>query len=161
MRYLLVVIALTLSFSHSAFADLKKIEKLKAAYMFNFTKFIKWDRASSESINFCVQDDEVFRRFLTQLVESRPSSSGAPISIVMLDGKQMCTFAYIIKNDDVLLNLSTSTILISDFPDLIDRPSVFTFYQENNRLRFEINLAEAERLELTISSELLKVAKIK
>ncbi|CAD5272682.1 conserved exported hypothetical protein [Alteromonas sp. 38] len=161
MRSLLIVVVLTLGVSHSAFADLKKVDKLKAAYMFNFTKFMTWSSINTDSVNFCVQNDEAFQQFLTQLVESRPSSSVTPIRIVVLDGKQSCTFAFLTKNDDSLLNLTTSTIIISDLPNLIDRPSVFTFYEENNRLRFEIDLAEAERLNLSISSELLKVAKIK
>ena len=120
-----------------------------------------WNRLNTDPVNFCVQNDETFQQFLTQLVESRPSSPDGAIHIVRLDGKHKCTFAYLIENNDSLLNLTTSTIIISDLPNLINRPAVFTFYEENNRLRFEINLAEAERLELTISSELLKVAKIK
>jgi len=161
MRSLFIAVALTLAVSHAAYANLKKLDKVKAAYMFNFTKFMTWNSINNEPVNFCVQNDEAFQQFLTQLVESRLSSSVAPIHIVMLDGKHSCTFAYLIENDESLLNLTTSTIIISDVPNLIDRPAVFTFYEENNRLRFEIDLAEAERLELTISSELLKVAKIK
>jgi hypothetical protein len=58
-----------------------------------------------------------------------------------------------------LAALGKSNILtVSDMPAFTRRGGMIQFVLEGNRVRFEINLAAAQRAGLTLSSELLKVA---
>jgi hypothetical protein len=47
---------------------------------------------------------------------------------------------------------------VSDLPDFTQRGGMLQFVSEGKRVRFEVNLLNAEHAGLTMSSELLKVA---
>jgi hypothetical protein len=52
----------------------------------------------------------------------------------------------------------TSVLTVSDLPEFTQRGGMVQFVSEGDRVRFEVNLATAERAGLILSSELLKVA---
>ncbi|MGH9351569.1 MAG: YfiR family protein [Terriglobia bacterium] len=61
--------------------------------------------------------------------------------------------------NDVLSTLGRSSVLtVSDMPQFIERGGMVGFILQNNRVRFEINLAAAKSAGLTLSSQLLKLA---
>jgi len=47
---------------------------------------------------------------------------------------------------------------VSDIPDFVQQGGMIQFVLRDGRVRFEVNLAPAQRNGLTMSSELLKVA---
>jgi hypothetical protein len=49
-------------------------------------------------------------------------------------------------------------LTVSDIPDFVSRGGMIQFVLIDNRVRFEINVSNAERAGLTVSSQLLKVA---
>ena len=53
----------------------------------------------------------------------------------------------------------TNTVIIQNEDALYFPSAVFVLFERKNKLRFEINLDEVKRLNITISSELLKLAK--
>ncbi len=53
---------------------------------------------------------------------------------------------------------TTSALTVSDTFDFTRQGGMIQFVLDGNRVRFEINLAAAQRAGLTLSSELLKVA---
>jgi hypothetical protein len=60
---------------------------------------------------------------------------------------------------EVLAALDKSAVLtVSDIPRFSQRGGMIQFVQENNKIRFEVNLASATAAGLSLSSELLKVA---
>jgi len=59
----------------------------------------------------------------------------------------------------VLASLGKSSVLtVSDLPDFTLNGGMIQFVLENNKVRFEVNLAAADKAGLTLSSQLLKVA---
>ena len=59
----------------------------------------------------------------------------------------------------ILTVLNGSSVLtVSDMPEFSRRGGMVQFIVDGSRVRFEINLASAERAGLTLSSELLKLA---
>ena len=60
---------------------------------------------------------------------------------------------------EILTALGTSNVLtVSDMTGFTRRGGMIQFVLDRNRVRFEINLAAAQRAGLILSSELLKVA---
>ena len=59
-----------------------------------------------------------------------------------------------------LAALGTAPVLtVSDIPDFVKRGGMVQFVLDGNHVRFEINIAAAQRAGLTLSSELLKIAR--
>jgi hypothetical protein len=49
-------------------------------------------------------------------------------------------------------------LTVSDLPQFAARGGMIQFVSQGNRIRFEVNLTAVEQANLTLSSELLKVA---
>ena len=59
---------------------------------------------------------------------------------------------------DILPAFNQASVLtVSDMPDFMRRGGIIQFVLEENKVRFEVNLAGAESAGLVLSSELLKV----
>jgi hypothetical protein len=59
----------------------------------------------------------------------------------------------------VITDLGNANILtVSDDPQFTRRGGMIQFVFEDNRVRFEVNLAAAQRAKLALSSELIKLA---
>ena len=144
----------------AALAELQKVDKLKAAYMYNFTKFITWPKENAVPISFCIHNDQELMTFLKALVESREPNSKSLLVLDSVD-TQSCDILYLTESDDLLEQHLSHSVIISDVNNVLALPVVFRFYEENQKLRFEIDVAEAERLNVKISAKLLRVARIK
>jgi hypothetical protein len=60
---------------------------------------------------------------------------------------------------DILATLDKASLLtVSDAPDFAERGGMIQFVMDGNKVRFEVNVTNAERAGLVLRSELLKVA---
>lgn len=144
----------------SALAELKKVDKLKAAYMYNFTKFITWPVNTVPSRTFCVHNNPELLAFLKALVESR-EQNGVSIKVVNTLSTDTCSIIYLTDSQGLPNDYLNQAVLISDIDSVQQAPTVFRFYEDNQKLRFEIDLAQANRLNIKISAKLLQVARLK
>ena len=62
-------------------------------------------------------------------------------------------------NDTLMAIDKAGVLTVSDIPEFLQRGGMIQFVLDSNRVRFEINLIAAQNASLTLSSELLKVAK--
>ena len=53
----------------------------------------------------------------------------------------------------------TSVLTVGDMENFIEQNGIISFVKENNKIRFEIRLNQAEKQHLKISSQLLKLAR--
>ncbi|MBT3133758.1 YfiR family protein [Alteromonas sp. ALT199] len=145
--------------SHAT-AELPKIDKLKAAYMYNFTKFITWERNESVPTVFCIHKNDELLSFFDALVKTREKEKA---SVVVSDSKDAsaCHMTYLSTSDDLTVAHLRNSVLITESDTLTDAAPVFRFYTENQKLRFEIDIARADELDIKISAKLLQVARIK
>lgn len=145
--------------SHAT-AELAKIDKLKAAYMYNFTKFITWESNEAVPTVFCVHKNAELLSFLDALVKTREKDQ---ISVVVSDSKDAsaCHMTYLSTSDDLTVAHLRNSVLITESDTLTDTAPVFRFYTENQKLRFEIDIARADELDIKISAKLLQVARLK
>ena len=141
--------------------------QVKAAYLFNFGKFIRWPAAAkSDSFSICILGRDPFGPVLdtTLAGETIEGRKVLPVRVAGIQGVAACQILFISASESARLNeilaaLAKSSVLtVSDMPRFAEHGGMIQFLLEGDRVRFEVNLAAAQRVGLTPSSELLKVA---
>jgi hypothetical protein len=146
--------------------------QVKAACLLNFVQFIQWPASAfpdpKTPISIGILGDDPFGNVLEQTFEGE-LIDGRPLGIRRSKRSQDlrgCHLIFISKSEKdrlpgLLESLSgASTVTVSDIDDFAQRGGVISFYLEEKKVRFEINVGAARRKELKISSQLLKRAKI-
>jgi YfiR/HmsC-like len=144
--------------------------QVKAAYIYNFGKFVKWPAVApanqSGSFTICVLDGDPFGTTLQSTLAGE-SVGGKPVAVKRLPRAQDASACHIlfinsIEGRDlkgILAAVNDSSVLtVSDMPDFSKRGGMIQFVSQGDRIRFEINLDGAEKSHLVFPSELLKVA---
>lgn len=165
-------VALTLLFalmvpeSASAAPALNKENKLKAAYLLNFTKFIEWPiedpSIERQPLYICLQDLTPFDVFLKQLISSRSAiPAKRSIKVVSLDGAKVCDLTYLYSTTSVISPVVLASVTVADSQEVDHLQAAITFYLDQRKLRFEVDMATLKTLNVNVSSELLKLARLK
>jgi hypothetical protein len=144
--------------------------QVQAAYLYNFGKFVKWPAEApanqSGSFIICVLDQDPFGDTL-QSTLSGETVAGQRVVVKRLPKAQQASGCHILfigaseahDLSGILLSLDQAAVLtVSNMPDFSKRGGMIQFELEGDRIRFEINLAGAEKSRLIFPSELLKVA---
>ncbi|MGB2590411.1 MAG: YfiR family protein [Candidatus Acidiferrum sp.] len=144
--------------------------QVKATYLYNFGRFIKWPdsipASKGDSFSVCVLGQDPFGSILDSTLAGE-SLDGKPVVLHRFSKPQDaadCRILFISSNEEkhlseILTALDENGVLtVSDMPGFARRGGMIQFVLEGDRVRFEINLASAENAKLTLSSELLKVA---
>jgi hypothetical protein len=163
-----VLLALYGAVSPSFGGDGKPTEyQVKAAYIYNFAKFVEWPAGGAGDIDVCVLGEDPFNHDLAMIegkkvlnrqitikkVASYRNSSGC--DILFISGSEEDNLTQIFK---FLKGLPVLTI--GDSEGFGERGVMINFYMEGRTVRFEINPKSARRAGLRISSNLLRIAKI-
>jgi hypothetical protein len=143
---------------------------VKAAYLFNFSRFVEWPAKTAEtadgSFAICVLGRDPFGTALNTTV-ARETIAGKTVvakQIISPQDADHCRVLFISSSEDrrlkqILDVLGTASILtVSDLPRFTERGGMVQFVLAENRVRFEVNSATTGRAGLILSSELLKVA---
>jgi hypothetical protein len=143
--------------------------EVKAAYLYNFGKFIEWPAkvtAASEFFPICVLGEDPFGASFDATIASE-SINGKKVVVKRITKPQdavSCRILFISSSEEsrlkeILATLdNTSVLTVSDISQFTRRGGMIRFVTEANRVRFEVNLTNAEHAGLTLSSQLLKVA---
>lgn len=144
--------------------------QVKAAYLYNFGKFVGWPASASEGsdrpFEICVLGDDPFGNALDAAVAGATIHGNSVVTkrISKADQVDDCRIVFISTSEtsrlpEVLADLDKSRVLtVSDIPQFSQRGGMIQFVFDRNRVRFEINVTNAEDAGLSLSSELLKVA---
>ena len=164
-RFLLVIVAGSFTGTISA-QNARQEANLKAAFIYNFTKYIDWgsynqdstfvigvagDSPIIESLNAIAAADKIDNK----RVVVKTINSGAEIS--------NCDLVFISKECRMSLNYILSktrpgVLTISEHPGFAEAGTAFNFVVVNNRLKFEANLKAISAAGLKAGSQLLKLA---
>jgi len=143
--------------------------QVKAAYLYNFGKFVTWPPEFTEqqpSFNICVLGADPFGASLDQIVKGE-RLGGKPATVRRISSPveaDNCAIVFIAGSEerklaDVLPALARHHVLtVSDIPSFTDRGGIIGFVMEGDRVRFAVNQTAAQDAGLDLSSELLKVA---
>jgi len=138
---------------------------VKAAFIYNFTKFVTWpsDRSSDDiTVGMCCNG--IMFKFLKRL--DGKTSQKRTIRVIRvrglkdLQGLNVLFFGKGSPEDEKFLaeSIKGHVLTISEEMDDIEKGVIICLYNLDNRIRFDINLQSAKRSGLEISSRLLKLA---
>jgi len=169
-RLFAAALSIFLGISPSAAQNRTVEYQVKAAFLYNFAKFIEWPArafpARNSAFTICLADDP-FREAMEKTVQGEVWN-GRPLSVKQIDSASDvpgCQVVYISmtgeKNQEILMAAANSPVLtVGETPDFITAGGIIRFTESGHRIRFEINPDAADRASLRVSSRLLRLADI-
>ncbi|MDO9047871.1 MAG: YfiR family protein [Methylobacter sp.] len=143
--------------------------KVKAGYLYNFTKFITWPEDNSETFNLCIVGEDPFGDLINP-IEQR-SAFGRPIKLFRFKGlnnEQRCHILFIsasIKDNLFLKGMLVirdvdKTLTVSESKDFAAQGGMIGFINRQGKIKLQINLKMLQQSDLKISAKLLEVAEL-
>jgi hypothetical protein len=146
--------------------------QVKAVFLFNFAQFVEWPtNAFSDAhspLVIGVLGDDPFGNFLDETVRGE-TVDNHPLVVRRyrhVDEINECHILFVSQSEskqlkEIFSKLNGRAILtVGDFEDFAKDGGIIRFLNENNKIRFRINLDSAKAANLTISSKLLRLAEI-
>ena len=139
--------------------------RVKAAFLYNFVKYIEWGEPRSSPIRICVAGQNPFGTILEDLLREE-RVRGTPLVTETIPGPLPgCHVLFTPKTSAVPVYLSATAgkpiLTVGETPDYLQRGGIIRFYLEGgSNVRFEINRTAADRAGLRISSRLLQLARL-
>jgi hypothetical protein len=145
--------------------------KVKAAYLFNFAKYLDWPAGAFPSaqapIIIGILGQDPFGQIIEQTIAKRRVG---PRPVVLQRGKQVteltnCHILFIASSEKDGLSKVLATLkgkhalTVSEIPQFCSNGGMLTFVIDHEVVRFEINLDNAEEAGLKISARMLTTAK--
>jgi hypothetical protein len=168
---LAVVSVLLLALGSSRAQDAQPSEyQLKAAFLFNFAKFVEWPpevfSEPAAPIVIGIIGENPFGKDLEDIVRDKKINARALIikPIVSLDDGKKCHLLFISTSEknrlpEIFQVLGKASVLtVGETDQFTQNGGVINFVREGNKIRFEISDDAAKRAGLKISSKLLNLA---
>ncbi|MDO9103459.1 MAG: YfiR family protein [Methylovulum sp.] len=148
------------------FADGTKEQQVKVSFIYNFAKFITWPPSARAGGPFiiCVVGEQPLSGNIGLLQARDLNDRTIEVRTVTKPGLGDCHILFIGEDEgqrlpDLLQDIAAQPVLsISDLPDFALVGGIIGMKVIDDRVRFEINLAAARKVGLTINSQLLKLA---
>lgn len=146
--------------------------QVKAAFLFNFAKFVEWPTDTFQSdkspITLCVFRYDPFGSALDDIIREKTISNREVIArrIDELPDLKSCQLVFVGGREDkflseILKSLNgASALVVGESQDFAERGGGVQFFLEDNKLRFAVNVDAVQRARLTVSSKLLALARI-
>ncbi|MGN6533315.1 MAG: YfiR family protein [Ginsengibacter sp.] len=164
-RFLLVIVAGSFGGTMSA-QKAQQEANLKAAFIYNFTKYIDWGHYSADSI-FVIGvagDSPIIESLGTLAASNRINNKRIMVKTINSVAEiSNCDIVFISKKCRMPLNFilaktGPGVLTIGEQPGFAEAGTAFNFVVVNNRLKFEANLKAISSAGLKAGSQLLKLA---
>ena len=143
--------------------------RIKAAFLYNFAKFIQWPESAfvdpESPVFICILGKDPLTGALKNLTAKTVRGRRIVIShIKNIRSVKECHILFVTKSEKTRANhiiskLKDSPVLtVSDMDDFVKAGGMIGMARAENKIRFRINLVSAQNSGLTISSQLLKLA---
>ena len=164
MNRLVVAAALVLTATLQA-QDTTLEYRVKAAYLFNFARFVEWPAGAlgSGPLRICVAGRNPFGTSLEETVHGE-QIAGRPIAVrVILEPEPGCHIVFIARGAATTAYLrayqGTPVLTVGETEGFLNLGGMINFVLEGNNVRFEIGSEAAHHHRLRISSRLLRLAR--
>ena len=179
LTILIALLGMTLNITSTADAQAGDADSseylIKAGFIYNFAKFVEWPSAAfsqaDSPIVIGVLGTDPFGNVLDRIVEDKKLGPRGFVVRRYKWGRDVkdlrdCKILFVSASerthvDEILQSVKGLPILtVGETPGFAERGGVIRFTLEDNRVRFEVNVAAAHQADLNISSRLLTLAKI-
>ena len=146
--------------------------QVKAAFLFNFAKFVEWPAdafASADApLQICVLGQDPFGHDFEQAIEEK-TVIGHRLEIIHPSGlpqAKACQIIFVAASEgphlrEILRALRGASVLtVGDSAGFARMGGIINFVLDDSRVRFEINLQAADRAHVKLSARLLMVARL-
>jgi hypothetical protein len=146
--------------------------QLKAAFLFNFAKFIDWPTSSFASprsdFSICILGVDPFGRAMEDLLQDK-TIADRHVSVERLHQvaeARRCQMVFVSASEksrvrEVLDGMKgTNALVVGETDGFASAGGAIQFAIEDNRVRFLINTDAADRAGLKVSSKLLSLARV-
>jgi hypothetical protein len=147
-------------------ADVRRENQLKSGYLLNFVKFVEWPlSAPGKPLTVCFLGAAGIRETLEVGIESKRVGT-RPLAVRQIEdsGKtDGCNVLYVEEKRASTLQITSHEppppiLTVSDAKEFLRNGGIIELFTDENRLRFNINVDNAHRAGLRISSSLLQLA---
>lgn len=142
--------------------------EVKAAYLYNFLKFVFWDDSAHKDgnkLNVCLIGNHPFRDSLSPIEGRKIQNKTLSVKkIVQASELQQCQILFISRSEEKRLRKllkdadSLQLLTISDIVEFTQRGGAIGFLQIGNLTKFDINMKNAGNNRIFFKSDLLELA---
>ena len=143
------------------------VDRIKAAYVFNFAKFVELPVSDEKILKMCVVGRDDLNGAMLSL--NRRVAQGREIMVrkdVSVDQAKDCAMVFVGESDARLLPLlvrqlgSASVLLVSDARQAMDQGAHLSMVFNDDRVEFDVNLLNLQKSSIKASSQMLKLARV-
>ncbi len=145
--------------------------QVKAAFLYNFARFIEWPPSSfadaSAPLRICILGQDPFGQELRDIANEK-TVNGHKLQVTQLADLRVartCHILFIASSEKAQLKQTFEglqgayVLTVGDSKGFVEKGGMINFVLENDRVRFEVNHRAAEQAGLKVSSKLLNIAK--
>lgn len=142
-------------------------DDVKAAYLFNFGKFVRYPAEEAhEDFEICLLGHSHIADVLERITQNE-SVNGRPVEVKQYEkaaDARACSIVFFAASEadhiakDLEALRGANVLTVGDTPRFLERGGMVQFVPQNSRIRFAVNPDPVSRANLRLSSELLKVA---
>ena len=164
-RYFLFILLSFIAHTVSLSQDTGGEASLKAAFIYNFTKYIEWDQPDNGDFIIGIVGNSSITAPLEKIAQTN-NVKGKRILIRHYSSIDDIVFSHILfipgnqsfSLPAILEKTGKGTLTVSEEPGYAKMGSAFNFIVKNDKLKFEANLGAIYAANLKVSSQLLKLA---
>ncbi|MDP1947537.1 MAG: YfiR family protein [Nitrospirota bacterium] len=145
--------------------------QLKAAFLFNFAKFVEWPDSSSSSssapLTICVLGNDPFGASLDAIEEKTIKGRALAVKrLRSIGGTKDCQILYVSPNElthmaEIVRSLQKTPVLtVCDVESCAEAGIMLNMRMVENRVQLDMNLDVVQRTPLKVSSQLMKLTRI-
>ncbi|MEQ1528838.1 MAG: YfiR family protein [Methylococcales bacterium] len=143
--------------------------KVKAGYLYNFTKFVTWPVDNNPTFNICILGENPFGHLIDPIEEK--TAFDRPIKLHKLktfSTNYHCHILYVPSSIQSNIDLSNALVIheensilsVGEHPSFIDQGGMICFVNRDGKIKLQININKLKQSELKISAKLLEVAEL-
>ena len=168
---LVIKIALLICLSSGIARSEENLEnKIKTAYLYNFTKFITWPKTDNATFNICLLGEDPFQSLLdsleSKMAADKPIKVFRYTEIKQIKNCQILYFSHpdahlgIFLANTLVVGSLKSSLTVSSQPFFAEQGGMIGFVLEQEKVRLHINLKALKKSGLEISAKLIEVSTI-
>jgi len=168
-----LILLLFSSVNSYSYASERNLEyKVKAAYLYNFTKFINWPDdvlpgSNEKPLNICILGRDPFGHAIDLLSNKTAQGHNVFVKYIKkVNTRFQCHVVFISKSEEarieeILNGLSNRKVLtVSDIDKFAVKGGAISLNVFNGKVSFNINLQATKNADLRVSAKLLELAKM-